>query len=312
MKKFNTGWLANALSRSVLSTNEPVTLTHKRIYILPTLRGLGFVVLILLLLLIALIYNNNLAYLLCFLLASVFFITILHSFKALSGLIIYKGQSTSVFVGESAGFSIHVNNPSSAPRFSLQLHLVDDYLFSLTPQEKQSVTLYSPTQKRGWHCCGEITLSSTYPLGMFRAWSVLHFDMKALVYPKPARELIAFPETAGTQTHQGAVKKGSDDFYGLKEYQNGDPIRHIHWKSFAKGLGLFSKQYSGEAFAELWLSYDMTPGHDTEQRLSQLCRWLVDADKAGLHYGFILPNLKIEPSSGTLHFKKCLEALALF
>jgi uncharacterized protein (DUF58 family) len=133
-----------------------------------------------------------------------------------------------------------------------------------------------------------------------------------LVYPKPAKEALAFPETAGAANQQGSAKKGNDEFYGLKEYQSGDPIRHIHWKAFAKGLGLYSKQYSGETFAELWLSYEAAPGHDTEQRLSQLCRWLVDADKAGLQYGFILPGFRIEPSSGTAHFKKCLEALALF
>jgi uncharacterized protein (DUF58 family) len=294
-------------------SNQPITLTHKRIFILPTRRGMDFVIILIILLLIAFIYNNNLGYLLSFLLASVFFVSIIHTFKSLSGLLIYQGQATSVFAGENAGFDIHVSNLGTEPRFNLQLHLIDDVQFSLNSNEKRCVTLYSPTQKRGWHSCSKIELSSTYPLGLFRAWSVLRFDAKALVYPKPAKEIVAFPENAGTQNQlQGSTKSGYDEFYGLKEYQNGDSIRHIHWKAFAKGLGLLSKQYSGETFAQLWLNYDAAPGHDTEQRLSQLCRWLVDADKAGLHYGFILPGVRIEPSSGTLHFKKCLEALALF
>lgn len=305
-------WRTKQFFRREPATDQPINLTHKRIFILPTQRGMGFVVLILLLLLIAFVYNNNLAYLLCFLLGSVFFITILHTFKSLSGLTIYKGQATSVFAGEAAGFDIYVNNPSSQQRVNLQLHLSEDVLFSLEPQQKQGITLYSPTQKRGWHSCEKIILSCTYPLGLFRAWSVLRFDFKALVYPKPLKDSVMFPESAGAQNQQGTAKTGNDEFYGLKEYQSGDSIRHIHWKAFAKGLGLFSKQYSGETFAELWLDYDAASGHDTEQRLSCMCRWLVDADKAGLHYGFILPNLRIEPSSGTVHFKKCLEALALF
>lgn len=312
MKQLLQRWWAKQFFRRESATSEPIILTHRRIFILPTRRGMGFVVVIVLLLLIAFVYNNNLAYLLSFLLASVFFITIIHSFKALSELVIYKGQTSSVFAGEAAGFDIHVSNPTAEPRFNLQLHLVDDVQISLEPQQKQCVTLYSPTQKRGWHSCNKIELSSTYPLGLFRAWSVLRFDAKALVYPKPAKEMLAFPEDAGTQNQQGSAKTGNDEFYGLKEYQSGDSIRHIHWKAFAKGLGLYSKQYSGETFAQLWLSYEATPGYDTEQRLSQMCRWLIDADKAGLHYGFILPGLKIEPSSGTAHFKKCLEALALF
>lgn len=304
------GWIK--WFRAEPPTKQAITLTHHRIFIVPSQRGLGFVVLIILLLLIAFIYNNNLAYLLCFLLASIFFTTTLHSFKNLAGLVISAGQSTAVFAGEAAGFAVHVSNPSNQARINLQLHLQEDYPFSLEPEQKQCITLYSPTQKRGWHHCGTLKLSSPYPLGLFHTWSVLRFDVKALVYPKPAKDSIDFPEGAGGKTQQGVTRQGNDDFYGLKEYQDGDPIRHIHWKAFAKGLGLFSKQYSGENLSELWLNYEITPGYDTEQRLSQLCRWLVDADQAGLHYGFILPNCRIEPSSGSVHFKKCLEALALF
>jgi len=53
-------------------TDAAVTLNHRRIFILPTKRGLGFALLLLLLLLIAFVYNNNLVYLLTFLLASIF------------------------------------------------------------------------------------------------------------------------------------------------------------------------------------------------------------------------------------------------
>lgn len=312
MKALLQRWRGQQFFRREPVTGEAITLAHKRIFILPTRRGMDFVIIIGVLLLIAFVYNNNLAYLLSFLLASVFFITIIHTFKSLSGLVIVKGQASSVFAGEAAGFDVYVSNPTTEPRFNLQLHLTEDVLFSLEAQQKLRLTLYSPTQKRGWHSCGKIELSSTYPLGLFRAWSILRFDAKALVYPKPAQELVAFPENAEGQNQQGRAKTGNDEFFGLKEYQSGDSIRHIHWKAFAKGLGLYSKQYNGETLSDLWLNYEAAPGHDTEQRLSQMCRWLVEADKAGLQYGFILQGLRIEPSSGTLHFKKCLEALAVF
>jgi uncharacterized protein (DUF58 family) len=312
MEKLRQRWQSFQFFSPILPTSEPVTLTHKRVYILPTKHGLEFVVIMFLVLLIAFIYNNNLAYLLAFLLGSVFFITILHSFKSLAGLVIYKGQTGAAFAGEPASFDIHISNLSKEPRFNLEIQLNEAVNFNLAAQQKHCVTLYMPTQKRGWLPCGKIVLSSTYPLGLFRAWTVLKFDSKALVYPKPAKELIEFPESSGIQNQHGQAKKGNDDFYGLTEYQAGDSIRQIHWKTFAKGLGLFSKQYGGEALAELWLNYDAAPGYATEQRLSCMCRWLVDADKGGLHYGFILPGVKIEPSSGTAHFKKCLEALALF
>jgi len=292
--------------------NTPITLNHRRIFIVPTLCGVGFVLLIVLLLLIAFVYNNNLAYLLAFLLASIFFITILHSFKTLAGLVISHGHSHPAFAGEAAGFDIHISNPTRQARFSLQLHLHTTHTISLTTDEKKIVTLYAPTYKRGLLTCNTITVSSTYPLGLFRAWSPLRFDMQALVYPKPASLERPFPESEGVQGEQGQGKKGGDDFWGIKPYQQGDSIRQIHWKSFAKGQGVFTKQYGGTAVADLWLDYESTPGHNLEERLSQLCRWIIDAEKAGLHYGLILPGNKIASDYGNRHYSECLEALALF
>lgn len=295
-------------------TASRITLSHRNIFILPTKRGLGFVLLIILLMLIAFVYNNNLAYLLAFLLASIFFITILHCFKALNSLTLTQGHSHAVFAGDSAGFDIVVENLSNIARFNLHISLDNPLLFTLSTKEKKRLTLYSATQKRGWHPIETVTLSSTFPLGFFRAWSPLRFAAKALVYPKPNSVEHPFPETAGSkeQTLQNITSKGSDDFYGLKEYQPGNPIKHIHWKAFAKGQGLFSKQFAGDSLTELWLNYEQTPGHSVEERLSQLCRWVIDAEKMGLHYGFILPGIRFEPNHGISHYEKCLEALALF
>ena len=295
------------------AVDTPVVLNHRRIFILPTQRGLGFVALIVVLLLIAFVYNNNLAYMLAFLLASVFFITILHSYKALAGLVVQKGRAKAVFAGEAAGFDIHINNPIDVERQQLQVTLQDSQSLAMQAQSTAHVTLYSVTQKRGWHQAGTVTLSSTYPLGLFRAWTPIRFELKALVYPKPARLDIPFPQTVSAQGQQGFNSKGSDEFYGLQEYQSGDAIKHIHWKAFAKGLGVFSKQYSSEqALEEIRLDYDQTPGHNVEERLSQLCRWVVDAEQAGISYGFALPGLKLPPDHGLAHYRKCLEALALF
>jgi uncharacterized protein (DUF58 family) len=124
---------------------------------------------------------------------------------------------------------------------------------------------------------------------------------------------LPFPETPSADAEQGISHKGADDFYGLQEYQAGNSIKHIHWKAFAKGQGLYSKQYSGgaAASAEVWFNYDTTTGHDTEQRLSQLCRWVIDAERAEIRYGLVLPNLKLLPDCGSNHYQQCLEALAL-
>lgn len=290
----------------------PITLNHRRIFIIPSLRGLGFVLLIGLLLLIAFVYNNNLAYLLGFLLAGIFFVAILHSFKSLAGLTVQAGYAQPVFAGEAAGFNFHIGNPDSQPRWELNIALQTAQSFSLEAYQTRSITLQASTQRRGWQSCGTITVSSDYPLGLFRVWSPLRFDSKVLVYPKPSPTSAPFPESAADQGPAGQSRHNGDEFYGLKSYQSGDSVRRIHWKAFAKGLGLQIKQYSGAASPELWLDFEATAGHHLEERISQLCRWVVDAEHAGLHYGLILPGIKLQLDSGSEHYLKCLQALALY
>ncbi|MGJ0483151.1 MAG: DUF58 domain-containing protein [Methylomicrobium sp.] len=300
--------------RGEKASPDPVTLNHRRIFILPTRRGLGFALLAALLFFIAFVYNNNLVYLLSFLLASIFFITTVHTFRTLSGLVIRKGHGKPVFAGEMAAFPIHIENPTSIPRPQIKIKNEDqpEIDLSLQPDSQNQAFLHRVTTRRGWCEAGTITFYSTFPLGLFRAWTPLRFNLKVLVYPKPAETDRPFPALSASLNPQGASQKGNDDFYGLKNYTAGDPIRRIHWKAYAKGYGVLSKQYDSGSSGELWLDFDETPGYGVEERLSQLCRWIIEADKAGLRYGLRLPGTRLMPATGVLHRQACLEALALY
>jgi len=80
----------------------------------------------------------------------------------------------------------------------------------------------------------------------------------------------------------------------------------------AQGRGMLTKQFSGQALPELWLDWDDLAGMDTEARLSRLCRWVLDAQNAGLSYGLRIPGSTLAPGIGEAHQRTCLEALALF
>ena len=51
---------------------------------------------------------------------------------------------------------------------------------------------------------------------------------------------------------------------------------------------------------------------DQESRLSQLARWVVDAEAHGERYGLVLPGLRLAPDRGPEHRHRCLAALAVF
>ncbi len=288
-----------------------ITLSHRTIYILPTWRGIGFVMLISLILLIAFIYNNNLAYFLAFLLLGIFFVSIMHCFNSIYGLVVKPVQAHNGFAGEHLGFCIELQNPSTTPRFGLHLKLHYEMQLSAALASHQKITLQAPALQRGIQTCDTITLFSEYPLGLFRAWSPLRFSLNALVYPTPISSQIDFPEHDTDSGDDYGHRKGQDDFYGIKKYQVGDPVRQIHWKALARGQGLYSKEYSGASSNELWLDLQQTPGSELEYRLQILSRWIVDAENIGLRYGLILPHSSISPDHGPQHYRQCLEALAL-
>jgi len=293
----------------------PVELTRRRVSISPTRRGIGFASVILLLLLTAFIYNNNLLYLLAFLLLSLLVVSILHAYQALAGLSVQAGVSPPVFAGDTALLPLTVSNRSGVPRLAVRAAINDAFELDVAAHRQKTVTLPVAARKRGWQAIGVVTLDSRYPLGLFRAWADLCFDRQVLVYPKPAAVALPLPFDGG-QTVPGQeafLPSGHDDFAGIRPYQAGDSLRMVHWKAYAKGQGLFSKQFSSESGGRgLWLDFSKTNAGETEERLGQLCRWVIDAEQAGQGYGLMLPGRQIAPGRGPKHRAVCLEALALF
>ena len=130
--------------------------------------------------------------------------------------------------------------------------------------------------------------------------------------PAPPGLPLPMAEAAsGSGTSRGA---GHDDFAGLRAYHPGDPPRHVAWKAAARGQGLYTKQFSGEAAHEVWLSWDaLPPRMPLEERLSCLTRWVLDAQALNLTFGLRLPGVECAMGSAARRIARaCLEALALF
>jgi uncharacterized protein (DUF58 family) len=256
-------------------------------------------------------YNNNLGFMLAFLLACTAVLGILHGFRNLAGIGLTSGRAEPVFAGERAGFELFLDNPSNLPRIALQIGLRDSsqQILNLPAADRATVKIAATTAKRGWQYLPTVTVASGFPLGLYRAWSPVKLSARVLVYPAPAKPGMPFPETPG---EQGDERAQADDFQGFRSYQPGDSPRRIHWKSLAKGQGVHVREYRGEARQELILDWARTPGAQVEAKLGQLCRWALDAEQAGLTYGLRLPGANIEPAAGPAHLRRCLETLATF
>ncbi len=291
-----------------------IVLVQRRVFILPTSQGLLFAGVIMLMLIGSVNYDLSLGFILSFLLGATGIQSMLHTFRNLANLRISPGKVQPVFAGELAQFQIRIANQARVHRYSVGItrDKHSAIYIDVPPDVEMTAAATLPTTRRGWLRPGRLTLFTVFPVGLFRAWSYADLDMHVLVYPAPASPGLALPSTEAGSGDGGAHGHGHDEFSGLRPYRPGDSPRHIAWKAVARDDTLLTKQFAGRADLELWLTWEALPGGmDTENRLSYLARWVIDADGAGLAYGLRLPGLTIPIANGATHRSDCLRALAL-
>ena len=290
-----------------------ITLNRRRIYILPTRRGLFFALLLLLLLIGSINYALSLGFILTFLLAGLGHVAMLHTYRNLSGAQISLGAIAPVFAGEHAQFMVNLEAPGPRPAIGLHFKNQPPAWVDLLEPEAQSMAVPLPTTQRGWLLPGRITIFTTFPLGLFRAWSYIDFGAPCLVYPRPLPSaLLARGEHAESGGTLSSRQEGADDFSSLRAYRLGDAPRHVAWKASTKSTGLLTKQFVTSGSATLWLDWQVLNDADPETRLARLTAMLLEAERAQQAYGLRLPGAEYAPGLGTAHRERCLKALALF
>ena len=294
----------------------PIVLTQRRIFIIPSKTGLLFAVVLGLMLIGAINYNLSLGHALVFLLGGLGLVAMVHTFRNLVTLRLTPGRAEPVFAGETARFTVHLENTRQQPRRALDLAFGQNETISTNIPANASTTVAvpCPTKARGLLAPGRITLSTRYPLGLFYAWSYPHPPLNCLVYPKPIETPLPHA-SAVADTGQRQGEHGQEDFTGLRQRQPNDSPRHIAWKAVARNIDsspLLIKQFAGGAAEELWLDLALTTGNDLETRLSILTGWVIAAERLHARYGLRLPGREIAPDQGNKHRDSCLEALALY
>jgi uncharacterized protein (DUF58 family) len=292
----------------------PVTLDRQRVFIFPTRHGFLFAVLLLVMLIGSINYNLSLGFVLTFLLGGMAVVSILHTYRTLAQLSVRMGKPQAVFAGQQAVFTVCLDNPTAAERLAVgAMQSGRPPAFAdIAPGQAACLPLPVPAERRGILKPGRFTLFTHFPLGLFRAWSPMELEIACLVYPRPETSPVPPPAPMAGRGESGGQGQGQEDFSGLRTYLSGDSPGHVDWKAAARERGLLTKQFSGYAPPELWLDWDDLSGLDTEARLSRLCGWVLLAHAQGQHYGLRLPGKTLGPATGDDHWRRCLEALALF
>lgn len=299
-----------------------IVLTRRRVFILPTRHGMAFAGMLVVMLISALNYSNSLGYMLTFLLGSLGMVSILHTYRNIEGIAVRGGVQGAVFAGEDAHFRLGFNNHEGPARYGICVSYsggTGDGKWTRTvpcplvpARGVQWVELPVKARQRGEVKLGRLTVATRYPFGLFRAWSLVSLDLRCLVFPYPSgsREL---PASGGEAAREGSRRgRGRGDFSGFRDYLPGDSPRRIFWKAVARGQGIPVKLFTGTQAASLTLSWHDIHCPDPETRLSQLCQWVLEADRQGLKYALHLPGTEIPAHHGEHHKLACLSALARF
>lgn len=291
-----------------------IKLHQGRIYILPTGFGWLYGLLLLGLLIASQNYSASLGFLLTFLLTSVALVSLLHSFWNLNRLRAHVIAAEPVFAGETAEFKVVLHNLGNKTYLAINVSgtINHQQVAEIPAQEYRDTHLLVPSHSRGRLQASVVKIESRYPLGLVNAWSWLKPSCHSLVYPKPAEAGLALPFSAEQTLEGHNPSQDKEDFSSIRDYQAGDSPRQIAWRKLARSNHLLSKQYSGQAGVSIWLDWQVIADADVEAKLSQLCRWVLDAEAAGLRYGLRIPGNEYAPDRGDQHQKKCLTALACY
>jgi uncharacterized protein (DUF58 family) len=260
--------------------------------------------------------SNGAAYLLCFMLAGIAIVSIVHAWANLRGVVLEVDPIRPVFAGEELIAKLHVRSEHHRAHFGLKVRAHDAArpaeLGEVPAEGSASVELAVRATRRGFFPALRVQLASNFPLGFFTASRGVRLAQPYFIYPELAgtRPLPISP--APSRHARDGHRTGGDDFGGVRAWRTGESQRHIDWKAAARGQPLLVKQWFGDTDETLHFEWEMLSGLDTETRLSQLARWIVLAERDGASYGLRLPGFTREPARGEAHYHACLRALAQF
>ena len=241
------------------SSHNIAVLGSRQIYIIPTRWGLVYALMVFLLLLGSINYSLSLGHYLTFLLASLGVIAMLHTWLNFAHLEVEILGAKPVFAGEHALVNFKVNEHKNRQRHSIVAHFDQQQASSedIPANGTQAFSVPLLTQQRGWLTMPRLILHTEFPLGLFHAWAVINHPLKIMGYASPSQKrcLASSLSEGGASNAPHPTQQGDDDFNGHKTYQIGDAPSRLDWKASSRGIGLFTKQYSGNAQEIVSVSY---------------------------------------------------------
>jgi uncharacterized protein (DUF58 family) len=174
--------------------------------------------------------------------------------------------------GETVPVTLAVTNIARLPRSSIRLsdllprglHAVGTdslLLLNLSPRESREVIYGIVPERRGRYMIGPVRVETLDPLGFWAFVRRVGTPSELVVYPAPlSLRRVYWEETAasGGYNQETAQRRGNGmEFHGVREYQSGDELRHVHWRTTARRGTLSVAEYAQGANRDTVIALDL-------------------------------------------------------
>lgn len=166
-------------------------------------------------------------------------------------------------------------------------------------------------RRRGEHAFGPLSVRIVDVLGLAEGERTYGGRDSVLVYPR------VYALTGSTRHDlnllpEGGFEHNREEFDSLREYDRGDSLRDVHWKSSAKRAAndLVVKQFvSEEDVGDVHVACESADGWDDHvaEATASIALYLLDS---GIRVGLSAPNGELEADAGADHREALLSLLA--
>jgi uncharacterized protein (DUF58 family) len=261
---------------------------------------------------------------------------------ALRGLSVRRSVPQAIHAGTPYLVGVALTNGKRRlPSFSIEVEdlmdgaAVDKRCFFLkVPAGRTQETAYRHVvTRRGRHRLSGFRIATRFPFGFINKSRTVRLESDLLVYPAlvpvPAELVSGLASRHGRGAHKWRSRRG--EFFGLREFRQGDDPRDIHWRTSARRGRPFVRETEDDEGLEVCIVVDNQIGNDAgndadpspggprrptanaafEAMVSMAASLAVELIRRRYRVGLITRGEEIPPESGAGQSLRILRHLAL-
>ncbi|MFJ8264152.1 DUF58 domain-containing protein [Rummeliibacillus sp. NPDC094406] len=153
------------------------------------------------------------------------------------------------------------------------------HFFMMGMKKQLSWNYEIPNMPRGHHQLEGIELTITDFFGWVKKTALIPAKRSVVVYPKVTKLTytpLRLTKSSGAGSARNNAVRDTTMVSGIREYQPGDRMTWIHWKTFAKTQNLQTKEFEDQQSQEICLVLDGSPSEIFEEKV-ELCASILSA-----------------------------------